>query len=166
MVLFYTSSFLIQTEFYLLQMWITCLQLGVNLAWCSFRQKWAKSLIVYMCVCVCLDSEGQSAAIPVASMEFAAICLRNALLLLPEHQQQDVKTENNPKTSSLSGSTESGSENSDACRSDPKQTHSKQFTTTKVFPLWYQHHFQYFITHWSPGGRADSCLAHCVLLSP
>uniref|UniRef100_A0A8C4HZ08 CCR4-NOT transcription complex subunit 10 n=1 Tax=Dicentrarchus labrax TaxID=13489 RepID=A0A8C4HZ08_DICLA len=61
-------------------------------------------------------SEGQSAAIPVASMEFAAICLRNALLLLPEHQQLDTKTENGSKTSSQSGSTESGSENSDACR--------------------------------------------------
>uniref|UniRef100_A0A673BCN1 CCR4-NOT transcription complex subunit 10 n=1 Tax=Sphaeramia orbicularis TaxID=375764 RepID=A0A673BCN1_9TELE len=60
-------------------------------------------------------SEGQSAAIPVASMEFAAICLRNALLLLPEHQQQDNKTENGSKSSSQSGSTESGSENSDAC---------------------------------------------------
>ncbi|XP_059196175.1 CCR4-NOT transcription complex subunit 10 isoform X2 [Centropristis striata] len=60
-------------------------------------------------------SEGQSAAIPVASMEFAAICLRNALLLLPEHQQQDTKTENGSKNSSQSGSTESGSENSDAC---------------------------------------------------
>uniref|UniRef100_A0AAQ4NNG3 CCR4-NOT transcription complex subunit 10 n=1 Tax=Gasterosteus aculeatus aculeatus TaxID=481459 RepID=A0AAQ4NNG3_GASAC len=61
-------------------------------------------------------SEGQSAAIPVASMEFAAICLRNALLLLPDHQQQDTKTENGSKSFSLSGSTESGSENSDACR--------------------------------------------------
>uniref|UniRef100_A0A7N6AGE4 CCR4-NOT transcription complex subunit 10 n=1 Tax=Anabas testudineus TaxID=64144 RepID=A0A7N6AGE4_ANATE len=60
-------------------------------------------------------SEGQSAAIPVASMEFAAICLRNALLLLPEHQHQDTKTENGSKSSSQSGSTESGSENSDAC---------------------------------------------------
>ncbi|XP_047455220.1 CCR4-NOT transcription complex subunit 10 isoform X2 [Mugil cephalus] len=60
-------------------------------------------------------SEGQSAAIPVASMEFAAICLRNALLLLPEHQQQDAKTENSSKSSSQSGSIESGSENSDAC---------------------------------------------------
>ncbi|XP_034029637.1 CCR4-NOT transcription complex subunit 10 isoform X2 [Thalassophryne amazonica] len=60
-------------------------------------------------------SEGQSAAIPVASMEFAAICLRNALLLLPEHQQQETKTENGSKSSSHSGSTESGSENSDAC---------------------------------------------------
>ncbi|KAG8009732.1 CCR4-NOT transcription complex subunit 10, partial [Nibea albiflora] len=60
-------------------------------------------------------SEGQSAAIPVASMEFAAICLRNALLLLPEHQQLDTKTENGSKSSSQSGSTESGSENSDAC---------------------------------------------------
>ncbi|KAI3361561.1 hypothetical protein L3Q82_013705 [Scortum barcoo] len=60
-------------------------------------------------------SEGQSAAIPVASMEFAAICLRNALLLLPEHQQSDTKTENGSKNSSQSGSTESGSENSDAC---------------------------------------------------
>ncbi|KAM8869013.1 CCR4-NOT transcription complex subunit 10 isoform 2-T2 [Spinachia spinachia] len=60
-------------------------------------------------------SEGQSAAIPVASMEFAAICLRNALLLLPDHQQQDTKTENGSKSFSQSGSTESGSENSDAC---------------------------------------------------
>ncbi|XP_033836624.1 CCR4-NOT transcription complex subunit 10 isoform X4 [Periophthalmus magnuspinnatus] len=60
-------------------------------------------------------SEGQSAAIPVASMEFAAICLRNALLLLPEDQQQDAKTDAGSKGSSQSGSTESGSENSDAC---------------------------------------------------
>ncbi|KAM4735625.1 CCR4-NOT transcription complex subunit 10 isoform 1-T1 [Anableps anableps] len=62
-------------------------------------------------------SEGQSAAIPVASMEFAAICLRNALLLLPEHQQQDTKAaDNSSKNSSQSGSTEnSGSENSDPC---------------------------------------------------
>ncbi|XP_058244961.1 CCR4-NOT transcription complex subunit 10 isoform X4 [Hemibagrus wyckioides] len=60
-------------------------------------------------------SEGQSAAIPVASMEFAAICLRNALLLLPEHQQHEGKPENGSKNSSQSGSTESGSENSDAC---------------------------------------------------
>uniref|UniRef100_A0A665TBM0 CCR4-NOT transcription complex subunit 10 n=1 Tax=Echeneis naucrates TaxID=173247 RepID=A0A665TBM0_ECHNA len=60
-------------------------------------------------------SEGQSAAIPVASMEFAAICLRNALLLLPEHQQE-TKTENGSRSFSQSGSTESGSENSDACR--------------------------------------------------
>ncbi|XP_052475377.1 CCR4-NOT transcription complex subunit 10 isoform X5 [Carassius gibelio] len=57
-------------------------------------------------------SEGQSAAIPVASMEFAAICLRNALLLLPEHQQHDSKPD---KSCSQSGSTESGSETSDAC---------------------------------------------------
>ncbi|KAG7235206.1 hypothetical protein INR49_003087, partial [Caranx melampygus] len=56
--------------------------------------------------------EGQSAAIPVASMEFAAICLRNALLLLPEHQQ-DTKTENGSKSFNQSGSTESGSENSE-----------------------------------------------------
>uniref|UniRef100_H3D287 CCR4-NOT transcription complex subunit 10 n=1 Tax=Tetraodon nigroviridis TaxID=99883 RepID=H3D287_TETNG len=55
-------------------------------------------------------SEGQSAAIPVASMEFAAICLRNALLLLPEHQPQDMKAENSSRTTSQSGSTESGSE--------------------------------------------------------
>ncbi|KAF7708625.1 hypothetical protein HF521_017682 [Silurus meridionalis] len=60
-------------------------------------------------------SEGQSAAIPVASMEFAAICLRNALLLLPEHQQHESKPENGSKNSSQSGSTESGSENSDVC---------------------------------------------------
>ncbi|XP_034084444.1 CCR4-NOT transcription complex subunit 10 isoform X2 [Gymnodraco acuticeps] len=59
-------------------------------------------------------SEGQSAAIPVASMEFAAIGLRNALLLLPEHQQ-DAKTENGSKICSQAGSTESGNENSDAC---------------------------------------------------
>ncbi|XP_036394731.1 CCR4-NOT transcription complex subunit 10 isoform X1 [Megalops cyprinoides] len=59
-------------------------------------------------------SDGQSAAIPVASMEFAAICLRNALLLLPE-LQQEVKSDSGSKSSSLSGSTESGSENSEAC---------------------------------------------------
>lgn len=59
-------------------------------------------------------SEGQSAAIPVASMEFAAICLRNALLLLPEHQPLDLK-ENSSRTASQAGSTESGSENSDIC---------------------------------------------------
>uniref|UniRef100_A0A8C1B2J6 CCR4-NOT transcription complex subunit 10 n=1 Tax=Cyprinus carpio carpio TaxID=630221 RepID=A0A8C1B2J6_CYPCA len=52
-------------------------------------------------------SEGQSAAIPVASMEFAAICLRNALLLLPEHQQHDSKPDNGSKNCSQSGSTES-----------------------------------------------------------
>uniref|UniRef100_A0A8L0DRY1 CCR4-NOT transcription complex subunit 10 n=1 Tax=Oncorhynchus mykiss TaxID=8022 RepID=A0A8L0DRY1_ONCMY len=61
-------------------------------------------------------SDGQSAAIPVASMEFAAICLRNGLVLLPDHQQQENKAENGSKTTSQSGSTESGSENSDACR--------------------------------------------------
>lgn len=66
--------------------------------------------------CLWACSEGQSAAIPVASMEFAAICLRNALLLLPEHQQHESKPENGSKNSSQSGSTESGSENSDACR--------------------------------------------------
>nr|XP_023683239.1 CCR4-NOT transcription complex subunit 10 isoform X1 [Paramormyrops kingsleyae] len=62
-------------------------------------------------------SDGQTAAIPVASMEFAAICLRNALLLLPEHQQPDGKAENGSKSSSQSGSMESGSENSDMCSS-------------------------------------------------
>lgn len=72
-------------------------------------------------------SEGQSAAIPVASMEFAAICLRNSLLLLPEHQQQDVKMENSSKSSSQSGSTESGSENSDACRYDI-HTHTTRYS--------------------------------------
>uniref|UniRef100_A0A673N0E7 CCR4-NOT transcription complex subunit 10 n=1 Tax=Sinocyclocheilus rhinocerous TaxID=307959 RepID=A0A673N0E7_9TELE len=58
-------------------------------------------------------SEGQSAAIPVASMEFAAICLRNALLLLSEHQQHDSKPDNGSKSCSQSGSTESSSETSD-----------------------------------------------------
>uniref|UniRef100_A0AAY5K8L8 CCR4-NOT transcription complex subunit 10 n=1 Tax=Esox lucius TaxID=8010 RepID=A0AAY5K8L8_ESOLU len=61
-------------------------------------------------------SDGQSAAIPVASMEFAAICLRNGLVLIPEHPNQETKAENGSKTPSQSGSTESGSENSDACR--------------------------------------------------
>ncbi|XP_056619289.1 CCR4-NOT transcription complex subunit 10 isoform X1 [Triplophysa dalaica] len=60
-------------------------------------------------------SEGQSAAIPVASMEFAAICLRNALLLLPEHLQHDSKSDNGSKTCSQSVSTESCGETSDTC---------------------------------------------------
>lgn len=60
-------------------------------------------------------SDGQSSAIPVASMEFAAICLRNALLLLPE-DQQEPKQENGSKTSNqLSGNTEN-TESSEACR--------------------------------------------------
>lgn len=67
-----------------------------------------------MFVCVC--SEGQSAAIPVASMEFAAICLRNALLLLPEHQQLDSKSDGGSKSCSQSGSTESCGETVDSCR--------------------------------------------------
>lgn len=67
-------------------------------------------------VYVCNSSEGQSAAIPVASMEFAAICLRNALLLLPEHQQNDSKSDNGSKSCSQSGSTESCGETGDSCR--------------------------------------------------
>uniref|UniRef100_A0A2K5EIE0 CCR4-NOT transcription complex subunit 10 n=1 Tax=Aotus nancymaae TaxID=37293 RepID=A0A2K5EIE0_AOTNA len=60
-------------------------------------------------------NDGQSSAIPVASMEFAAICLRNALLLLPE-EQQDPKQENGSKNSNqLGGNTES-SESSETCR--------------------------------------------------
>jgi CCR4-NOT transcription complex subunit 10 len=48
-------------------------------------------------------------------MEFAAICLRNALLLLPE-EQQDPKQENGSKNSNqLGGNTES-SESSETCR--------------------------------------------------
>uniref|UniRef100_A0A8C6G9F3 CCR4-NOT transcription complex subunit 10 n=1 Tax=Mus spicilegus TaxID=10103 RepID=A0A8C6G9F3_MUSSI len=61
-------------------------------------------------------NDGQSSAIPVASVEFAAICLRNALLLLPE-EQQDPKQENGSKSSSqLGGNTES-SESSETCSS-------------------------------------------------
>lgn len=61
-------------------------------------------------------SDGQSSAIPVASVEFAAICLRNALLLLPE-EQQDPKQENGSKSSSqLGGNAESG-ESSETCSS-------------------------------------------------
>ncbi|XP_052579240.1 CCR4-NOT transcription complex subunit 10 isoform X5 [Peromyscus californicus insignis] len=60
-------------------------------------------------------NDGQSSAIPVASVEFAAICLRNALLLLPE-EQQDPKQETGSKNSSsqLGGNAES-SEGSETC---------------------------------------------------
>ncbi|XP_052579231.1 CCR4-NOT transcription complex subunit 10 isoform X4 [Peromyscus californicus insignis] len=62
-------------------------------------------------------NDGQSSAIPVASVEFAAICLRNALLLLPE-EQQDPKQETGSKNSSsqLGGNAES-SEGSETCSS-------------------------------------------------
>ncbi|XP_053455614.1 CCR4-NOT transcription complex subunit 10 isoform X4 [Nycticebus coucang] len=61
-------------------------------------------------------NDGQSSAIPVASMEFAAICLRNALLLLPE-EQQDPKQENGSKNNNqLGGNTES-SESNETCSS-------------------------------------------------
>ncbi|XP_063055756.1 CCR4-NOT transcription complex subunit 10 isoform X2 [Engraulis encrasicolus] len=49
-------------------------------------------------------SEGQSAAIPVASMEFAAICLRNALLLLPETALPEAREQQPSSDSSGEGS--------------------------------------------------------------
>uniref|UniRef100_A0A8D0W3I0 CCR4-NOT transcription complex subunit 10 n=1 Tax=Sus scrofa TaxID=9823 RepID=A0A8D0W3I0_PIG len=61
-------------------------------------------------------NDGQSSAIPVASMEFAAICLRNALLLLPE-EQQDPKQENGSKNSNQLGGNAESSESSDTCSS-------------------------------------------------
>ncbi|CAI9615076.1 unnamed protein product [Staurois parvus] len=61
-----------------------------------------------------LYNDGESSAIPVASMEFAAICLRNALLLLPE-DQQDVNKENGAKNNSQTGNTDSGGENNEGC---------------------------------------------------
>ncbi|XP_054671453.1 CCR4-NOT transcription complex subunit 10 isoform X3 [Grus americana] len=59
-------------------------------------------------------NDGQSSAIPVASMEFAAICLRNALLLLPE-DQQEPKQENGSKASNQLGGNTENSESSEAC---------------------------------------------------
>ncbi|XP_054240668.1 CCR4-NOT transcription complex subunit 10 isoform X3 [Indicator indicator] len=59
-------------------------------------------------------NDGQSSAIPVASMEFAAICLRNALLLLPE-DQQEPKQENGSKTSNQLGGNTENSESNEAC---------------------------------------------------
>ncbi|RLW11417.1 hypothetical protein DV515_00001687 [Chloebia gouldiae] len=59
-------------------------------------------------------NDGQSSAIPVASMEFAAICLRNALLLLPE-DQQEPKQENGSKTNSQLGGNTENTESSEAC---------------------------------------------------
>lgn len=73
-------------------------------------------ILLFVSLSFVFDSEGQSAAIPVASMEFAAICLRNALLLLPEHQQQDPKAEPGSKSSSQPGSGENSSENNDISR--------------------------------------------------
>ncbi|XP_054240667.1 CCR4-NOT transcription complex subunit 10 isoform X2 [Indicator indicator] len=61
-------------------------------------------------------NDGQSSAIPVASMEFAAICLRNALLLLPE-DQQEPKQENGSKTSNQLGGNTENSESNEACSS-------------------------------------------------
>ncbi|KAM3821883.1 CCR4-NOT transcription complex subunit 10 isoform 1-T1 [Vipera latastei] len=60
-------------------------------------------------------NDGQSSAIPVASMEFAAICLRNAFLLLPE-DQQEPKQENGSKVGNQLSGNES-SENNEACSS-------------------------------------------------
>uniref|UniRef100_A0A8C0HEF2 CCR4-NOT transcription complex subunit 10 n=1 Tax=Chelonoidis abingdonii TaxID=106734 RepID=A0A8C0HEF2_CHEAB len=61
-------------------------------------------------------NDGQSSAIPVASMEFAAICLRNALLLLPE-DQQEPKQENGSKTHTQLGGNAENNESSEACSS-------------------------------------------------
>lgn len=84
-------------------------------------------------------NDGQSSAIPVASMEFAAICLRNALLLLPE-EQQDPKQENGAKNSNqLGGNTES-SESSETCRySNPCDLlWQNPFRTSLVNPLFFK----------------------------
>lgn len=61
-------------------------------------------------------NDGQSSAIPVASMEFAAICLRNALLLLPE-DQQEPKQENGSKVGNTLGGSNENSESNEACSS-------------------------------------------------
>ncbi|XP_073534142.1 CCR4-NOT transcription complex subunit 10 isoform X2 [Phyllobates terribilis] len=61
-----------------------------------------------------LYNDGESSAIPVASMEFAAICLRNALLLLPE-DQQDGNKENGAKNNNQMGNTDSSGESTEAC---------------------------------------------------
>ncbi|TNN33968.1 CCR4-NOT transcription complex subunit 10 [Liparis tanakae] len=59
--------------------------------------------------------QGYHRKIVLASQSTQNTIYRNALLLLPEHQQPDAKAENNgSKSSSQSGSTESG-ENSDPC---------------------------------------------------
>ncbi|XP_042748468.1 CCR4-NOT transcription complex subunit 10 isoform X1 [Lagopus leucura] len=59
-------------------------------------------------------NDGQSSAIPVASMEFVAICLRNTLLLLPE-DQQEPKQENGSKPNNQLGGNTENSESSEAC---------------------------------------------------
>ncbi|XP_078007348.1 CCR4-NOT transcription complex subunit 10 isoform X5 [Phascolarctos cinereus] len=61
-------------------------------------------------------NDGQSSAIPVASVEFAAICLRNALLLLPE-DQQDPKQENGSKASHQMGGGAENAESQETCSS-------------------------------------------------
>ncbi|XP_067837848.1 CCR4-NOT transcription complex subunit 10 isoform X2 [Heptranchias perlo] len=65
-------------------------------------------------------NDGQSSAIPVASMEFAAICLRNALLLLPEHQQE-MKKDNGLRNFNQSGSGETSNESSETCSGKPHE---------------------------------------------
>ncbi|XP_078395959.1 CCR4-NOT transcription complex subunit 10 isoform X3 [Cetorhinus maximus] len=65
-------------------------------------------------------NDGQSSAIPVASMEFAAICLRNALLLLPE-DQQETKKDNGLRNFNQPGSGETSNENSEACSGKPHE---------------------------------------------
>ncbi|XP_062912800.1 CCR4-NOT transcription complex subunit 10 isoform X4 [Mobula hypostoma] len=65
-------------------------------------------------------NDGQSSAIPVASMEFAAICLRNALLLLPE-DQQEMKKDNGLRNFNQSGSSETNNESGETCSGKPHE---------------------------------------------
>lgn len=68
-------------------------------------------------------------------MEFAAICLRNALLLLPE-EQQDPKQENGSKNSNQIGGNAESSESSEPCRySNPWEPHGKDFVSKPLCPL-------------------------------
>lgn len=53
--------------------------------------------------------EGQSFAIPVATVEFASLCLRNALLLLPDSQPEDPLTLPTPHSTDVPTTTPSPS---------------------------------------------------------
>lgn len=64
-------------------------------------------------------------------MEFAAICLRNALLLLPE-EQQDAKQENGSKSGSQLGGNAESMESSETCRYPPCHLPPQLFTAAAV----------------------------------
>lgn len=152
--------------FYLLRLWVTYNQLGVNLAllaWCSFRPKWAKSLIVCMCV---FGQRGPISSYPsrqygvcshLSEECFAAATRTSAAGHQDREQFQDLQPVR-----------KHGKRQREQWRLQvwPKTNTQQTVHTHLCFSSLVSASFSVFYYSLDSWWRADSCLAHCVLLPP